>query len=404
MFNRKNCSIHLVVVSLCLGLCCTSLLAQNENTANANNEKQLILNQIELARVQNDEELTKRIAELENKIRQIDQSLEKDGSSSSKINTLVERVQTLEAIQQTLSKKDLSIYQRNYQSAIVNLVSMERELKPLILFNASQDFFQSLTDMSNPLRYEDYRAWYTEFKQFVTEKKEKDPTLMVLGNIINLTGDLTKGAPLAGPFLQVLFDGMGKFVASMGTQKKEIRDKSAKMFELTVVLSQFHHDQQAIEDEWTTINAELSDLKRLHEEALNLNFDMLKIQRASFERSFTKETDANKRLEYLNWLTKTVETNVIQQKEQNPDRWKETYFKQMATVQSLKIRFGQITVQIKENIERYNELLAKYRNNAFLKAKIPVLESKLTQLSGAFDATFNPRDYIDAATGMYIVN
>ena len=366
--------------------------------------KEKILDQIDKERNEYSQILSQKISDLDDRIKEIDASLEKEINTKRRIEGLVERVQTLEVIQQALQQKELNLYQRNYQSAVINLVSMERELKPLMLFNSSREFFTSLTDVSNPMNYQGYKGWFNYFKKYVSENKTKDPSLSVLNNLITLTGDLAKGAPLTGPFTQVLFSGMSSFIESMGSRRRELKEKSVEMFELTMVLSQFTHDQQLIENEWDAINAELEELKKLHDQTLNENFSMLDIPKAEFKQMFTMQNDANKRLVYLNQLAKVVEAQVSRRKAADPDGWKEQYYYQMNVIQSLKVRFGTITFRIKENIAKYDELLKKYKENKHLKTKVADLEVKLNQMNDAFDQTFNPKDYIDSATKMYIVN
>ena len=366
--------------------------------------REQVLNLIDQERSANQMELSMKISELDQKIKEIDLSLEQEKNTKQKLSGLVERVQTLEAIQEAMNEKELNVYQRNYQSGVINLVSMERELKPLLLFNSSRDFFTSLTYVSNPTSYEGYQDWFKEFKEYVYKNQEKDPSLKVLTNLINLTGDLSKGAPLTGPLTEVLFSGMNKFVTSIGKSKKELREKSTKMFELTMVLSQFTHDQQLIETEWEAIHGELQELQKIHQQTLKQNFRILKADPKQFEQQFTRESDAQKRLEYLNGLAKQVEHNVKRERDKNPDHWKESYYFEMSEIQSLKVRFGTITFRIKENIGKYEELLTKYEKDPYLKDRVASLKAKLKQLNDAFDKTFNPKDYIDSASKMYIVN
>ena len=372
--------------------------------ADDKNVREQVLNLIDQERAANQMELTQKITELDQKIKEIDLSLEQEKNTKQKLSGLVERVQTLEAIQEAMNQKELNVYQRNYQSGVINLVSMERELKPLLLFNSSRDFFTSLTYVSNPTSYEGYQEWFKGFKEYINKNQEKDPSLKVLSNLINLTGDMSKGAPLTGPLTEVLFSGMNKFVQSIGKSKKELKEKSIKMFELTMVLSQFTHDQQLIETEWESIHTELQELQKIHQQTLKQNFRILKADHKQFEEHFTRESDAKKRLEYLNALAKRVEKNVQSERSQNPDHWKENYYFEMSEIQSLKVRFGTITYRIKENIGKYEELLTKYENDKYLKERVGQLKAKLNQLNDAFDKTFNPKDYIDSASKMYIVN
>ena len=400
---KKVAPLGLVLLLLWGNIFAQSSTSPSGRLENDKDVRESALMQIEQDREENNEELSQMISDLDQKIKILDRNLERERNAEKKVERLLERVQTLEAIQNAINQKELNVYQRNYQSAIINLVSMERELKPLILFNSSREFFTSLTDVSNPMRYEGYQSWFNTFKEYVSKNKTRNPGLSILNNLITITGDLAQGAPLTGPFTQVLFSGMTQFIDGLGTRQRGLREESEKMFQLTVILSQFTHEQKMIENEWESINAELEELKKLHESTLQDNFGRLNISHDSFRKKFTRESDAIKRLDYLNSLAGIAEKDVAGRKDSNPDRWKEEYYYEMAVVQSLKIRFGNITSRIKENIKKYEELLEKFENDSLIKAKIISLKGKLTQMDDAFDKTFNPSEYIDSAAKMYVV-
>ncbi len=400
---KKVAPLGLVLLLLWGNIFAQSSTSPSGRLENDKDVRESALLQIEQDREENNEELSQMISDLDQKIKILDRNLERERNAEKKVERLLERVQTLEAIQNAINQKELNVYQRNYQSAIINLVSMERELKPLILFNSSREFFTSLTDVSNPMRYEGYQSWFNTFKEYVSKNKTRNPGLSILNNLITITGDLAQGAPLTGPFTQVLFSGMTQFIDGLGTRQRGLREESEKMFQLTVILSQFTHEQQMIENEWESINAELEELKKLHESTLQDNFGRLNISQDNFRKKFTRENDAIKRLDYLNSLAGIAEKDVAARKDSNPDRWKEEYYYEMAVVQSLKIRFGNITSRIKENIKKYEELLEKFENDSLIKAKIISLKGKLTQMDDAFDKTFNPSEYIDSASKMYVV-
>jgi hypothetical protein len=73
-------------------------------------------------------------------------------------------------------------------------------------------------------------------------------------------------------------------------------------------------------------------------------------------------------------------------------------------VQSLKLRFGELTFEIRGIIARYNELVLKYRNDPEIGLKVQALGVKLDAMSDTFDSAFDPIEYINSATRMYLVN
>ena len=109
------------------------------------------------------------ISQLDKKVLSLDNSIKATNKASVKVDKLLERVKALEEIQSTIQENELNVYQANYQSAIINLVSMEREIKPLILFNSTKSFFGTLSETANPTNYPGYKKWYKKFYGFVQD-------------------------------------------------------------------------------------------------------------------------------------------------------------------------------------------------------------------------------------------
>jgi len=73
-------------------------------------------------------------------------------------------------------------------------------------------------------------------------------------------------------------------------------------------------------------------------------------------------------------------------------------------VQSLKLRFGELTFDIRGIISRYNDLVFKYKNDLEIGLKVQALGVKLDAMSDTFDSAFDPTEYVNSATRMYLVN
>lgn len=125
----------------------------------------IVLNELNRERLVQRENLDFRIKQIDSKLSILDESLKNTSSSSEKVEKLIQRVQILEEKQSELDKNVVSVYNYNYSSAILNLVSMEREIKPLNLFNSSKDFYTTLDKVSNPMTYEGYSSWFREFEK-----------------------------------------------------------------------------------------------------------------------------------------------------------------------------------------------------------------------------------------------
>jgi len=169
-----------------------------------------------------------RIKEIDSKITNLDESIRTSNSASEKVEKLLERVKFLEQRQEEIDKNTVSVYKYNYSSAVLNLASMEREIKPLSLFNSSREFYSTLDKVSNPMNYEGYQQWFGKFKGYIEEEKEDDAKLEALNHMLQVTGDLAKGTPFTGMFAGSLIDGISQFVGSLNRRDKELREKSIK--------------------------------------------------------------------------------------------------------------------------------------------------------------------------------
>ncbi|WP_010232126.1 coiled-coil domain-containing protein [Gillisia marina] len=365
---------------------------------------ELVLYQLNKERTLLKENVDSKIKQMDAKISNLDESIRTTNSSSEKIEKLIERVQILEEKQQELDKNLISVYKYNYSSAVLNLASMEREIKPLNLFNSFRDFYTTLDKVSNPMNYEGYAAWFKEFEKYIEENKKDEARLDALSHILQVTGNLAEGTPFTGMFAGSLFDGIGNFINSLGKRDKDLREKSMKMFKLTTSVSQFTHDKDLIETEWNAIAKSLDELKALQEKSMNENIvNILGINKSDFKKRFTDETDAKKRTQYILDISKIAEDKIVEERDKNGENWKQDFYNQMVTVQNLKIRFGTLTFRILENLDKYKVLINKYKQDEYLKDRVDQLDLKLNLVRNSFESTFNPQDYIKASNEMYIV-
>lgn len=395
-----------LILSLSLFVALSGSAVAQSLSSTASNERvtDQVLKELSRERALLSQNLDFRIKEIDSKINNLDESIKNSRNASDKVEKLLERVKFLEERQSEIDKNTISVYKYNYSSAVLNLASMEREIKPLNLFNSSREFYSTLDKVSNPMHYEGYQEWFGKFQDFVKENQEDNARLAALNHIIEVTGDLSQGTPFVGMFAGSLFDGIGTFINSLNRREKELREQSVQMLKLTTSVSQFTHDKDLIETEWDAINKSLDELKNIQDRAMVENFEqMLGIDLKTFGRKFTNETDAKKRTQYILDISKIAENKIVEERESNPENWKQNYHDQMLAVQNLKIRFGDITFRILENLNKYEGLIEKYKKDPYLKDKMSDLELKLDIVKNSFESTFNPQEYIKASNEMYIV-
>ena len=393
--------IHLLIFGLLLSFPAVSQ-AQSFNENQSVTEQ--VLSELNRERSLLSRNLDFRIKEIDSKISNLDESIKNSNSSTEKVEKLLERVKYLEERQEELDKNTVSVYKYNYSSAVLNLASMEREIKPLNLFNSSREFYSTLDQVSNPMNYDGYQEWFSTFKKYVDDEKKADAKLDALSHILTVTGDLTKGTPFTGMLAGSLFDGIGSFINNLKRRDEDLRERSTEMLKLTTSVAQFTHDKDLIETEWESINKSLDELKELQNKALEENLTgMLGINLKEFDKNFTNETDAKKRTQYILDISRIAENKIAEEKAKNPENWKQDYHDQMIAVQNLKIRFGTITFRILENLNKYEHLIEKYKEDTYLKDRMAQLKLKLDLVRNSFENTFNPQEYIKASNEMYVV-
>lgn len=344
------------------------------------------------------------VTKLNHRVDSLDIEIAASRDAKDKADKLLLRVQALEKKQEAVEENELYVYQANYQSAIINLVSMDKEIKPLVLFNAAKSFFTTLTETADPMKYPGYQDWYKRFYAYIEKEKDHDPALDVLHDMVTVTGNITSATPIAGPVFQAFFIGINEYIGQLSAKRKEEREMSQRMFLLTAKLSQFDYDKDLIEQQWDIVSKELEKMQIHYDTILNQNLALLGVKPEEYRNRYTRETDADKRYEFLTELRKKASMLVTDRKAADVKTWKQPIYYELVDVQSLKLRFGDLTFDIRGILSKYNELIAKYKNDPEIGLKVQELEVKLNALDDTFDQAFDPTEYINSATRMYLVN
>lgn len=383
-----------------------SLFLFAQTTDSLSSEKKLrekLLNDIQLNLDKKNNTLDSTLKKIDTRVDKIDSLLKTSTNAKEKADKLLERVQVVEDKQRALEENELNIYQANYQSAIINLLSMEREIKPLVLFNATKNFFNELTSVSNPNTYPDYQEWFKKFKEYIQKNKKNDISLRALNNFITISEAVSSATPLTGVASQMMFSGMSSYINNISKREKELKAQSEAMFALTVSLSQFTDDKDKIEHEWDVITKSLESLQEYYEKVLTRNLSIIGVDKDDFINKFSKENDADKRYLYLSSVRQKTATVVSNLKSNSPKEWKEKIYYELADIQVLKLKYGEITSQINHHISQYETLIKKYKNDSNLASRMDLLDSKLSALKDTFDKAFEPAEYTNSIYRMYKV-
>jgi BMFP domain-containing protein YqiC len=344
------------------------------------------------------------LSRLDNKVDSLDVEIVASRDARDKVDKLLQRVQALEQKQQAIEENELYVYQANYQSAIINLVSMDKEIKPLLLFNSAKSFFSTLSETADPMKYPGYQEWYKGFYNYIEKVKDKDPAMSVLADMVTISGNITNATPIAGPVFQALFIGINDYVNTQAGRRKELKEQSMKMFLLTAKLGEFNYDKDLIEQQWEIVTNDLEKLQIHYDTILNQNLALLQVKPGEYQQRFSKQTDAEQRYQFLTELRKKASSLVTARKAADIKNWKQPIYYELMDVQSLKLRFGELTFEIRGIMSRYNELVLKYKNDPEIGLKVQELGVKLDAMSDTFDGAFDPTEYINSTTRMYLVN
>jgi hypothetical protein len=177
-----------------------------------------------------------------------------------------------------------------------------------------------------------------------------------------------------------------------------------KMFLLTAKLGEFNYDKDLIEQQWEIVTKDLEKLQIHYDTILNQNLALLQIKPADYNAAFSRENDAELRYQFLTDLRKRAAALVTARKAADIKTWKQPIYYELMDVQSLKERFGELTFEIRGIMSKYNEVILKYKSDPEIGLKVQELGVKLDAMSDTFDSAFDPTEYINSATRMYLVN
>lgn len=350
-----------------------------------------------------------------NKLKENDNAIKILQDRLSESNNTQVKITTLDGLQQKLDERIKSLEtaskrKANYngQLALIELLSVQRDLQPAQLFTSSQTFFTQLGNISNLQNYKTFTDWKTEYEKWYVRQDKDDQMLELVNSSINLIGNVANKVPLYGSIVQTATAGIGNLISSFGNRHKELKQQTPEMLKLLSATSQFENQKAIINHEWEQINKELDQLQ-------SENDKLLKDQLVYYGIDYNEYT-----LEYLNATLDTYRDNfktkcrtTINKKLTSLDKdtptankWLgqvETY---MYKVQSLRIRFGNLTNRMLSNIDRYEQLIKLFSDNTKfpqeLTEKIKGLGETLSSVKKNFSATFKPERYIEDSAVMYI--
>jgi chromosome segregation ATPase len=326
-----------------------------------------------------------------------------------------DKVAALERLQKALDNR-LNILEAapitkiglNGQLAFTELLSIQRDIQPASLFLTSQSFFTQLGNVSNIQQYKVFNEWKTEYDQWYTKQKNHDQMLEFVNSSVNLISNAANKVPLYGSIVQTVSSGVSTIITSVGKKDKELVKRTPTMLKLLNIASQFEQQKSEIDHEWESINKELGQLQNENNQLLHEQLDYYGLNKNDYEKKYFRATLDSEREDYKKYCRNIIEEKftALDTSATTKGKWLgqvETY---MYKVQSLRLRFGQLTSRMLSNIERYEQLIAIYSDNSKFPAEFTVnvnnLGKTLATVKNKFNESFNPARYIEDSAVMYI--
>ena len=393
-------------IQLLLAICLTAV---NVTFAQVDTSK-TIVEQIKDDRDRQLKELTEKLQRNEAEVSKLTEKLSSidDKKTSEKIKAMENLQIALDSRIKIIEETPKTRTSLNGQLAFTELLSIQRDIQPADLFLTSRTFFTQLGNVSNLQQYNDFNNWRTEYDNWYTKQKSNDQMLELVNSSVKLIGDAANNVPLYGSIVQTVSSGISALVTSLGRKDKDLAEKTPKMLRLLNVTSQFEYQKSLIDHEWELINKELFQLQLEDSLLLNEQLAYYGLSEKEYRKNYLEETLDNKRETYKNGCRKIISEKLtaLDSDKETKGKWIGQVEIYMYKVQSLRLRFGQLTTRMLSNIERYEHLISVYSDNTKFPSEFT---NKLTGLSGTLSAvknkfytSFRPAKYIEDSAVMYI--
>jgi hypothetical protein len=359
-------------------------------------------------KIERDVELGKLTSELNESDRVIDSlqlSLTSVKGNKKKVESLEKLQVALEGRLKKLEEKPKTEIRLNGQLAFTELLSVQRDIKPADLFLKSQLFFTNLGDIGNINKYTVYTNWKVEYDKWYERKKSNNTVATLITNSLNIVSDISNKVPLYGSISQTITSGLTSIIGELGNRDKALKTKSPEMIQLFNMIGQFEQQKSIIDHEWDLINKELKQLKEENLVLLKDQFEYYDLSYTDFIEEYMKETIDNKRDLFKEKCREGINRKVESFENKNNNTWQRDVETYMYKVQSIRLRFGQLTNRMLSNIDSYKNLIKIYNKPSYpaeFTHKVSNLSSSLNEVRTTFYDSFNPVDYIEDSATMYI--
>lgn len=362
-----------------------------------------------------DNQLKELNEKLKNNEEIVNRLTEKLAATDNKTASDKEKMEDLEKLQFALDNR-LKILEEapktkinlNGQLAFTELLSIQRDIQPLELFLTSQSFFDQLGSIGKIQQYKSFASWKTEFDKWYEKDGKTDAMTGLLQNSLTLISTASSVVPLYGTMVNTAISGVTSLMGTLGKKEKDLYDKTPEMLKILTISSQFEQQKSIIDHEWKLINQELEQLQKENTQLLDEQMLYFAINKQRYESRYLRATLDSEREMFKNECRKSISDKIatLDRLPETKGKWLgqvETY---MYKVQSLRLRFGQLTTRMLANIDQYDSLLKTYSDPGKFPleftSKILAMNTPLNNLRNKFYSSFNPAKYVEDSAVMYI--
>lgn len=296
----------------------------------------------------------------------------------------------------------------NGQLAFTELLSIQRDIQPLELFLTSQSFFDQLGNIGKIQQYKSFASWKIEFDKWYEKDGKTDAMTGLLHNSLTLISSASSVVPLYGSMVNTAISGVTSLMGTLGKKEKDLYDKTPEMLRILTSSSQFEQQKSIIDHEWKLINQELEQLQKENTVLLDEQMNYFDISKQRYESRYLRATLDSDREQFKNECRKSISDKIamLDRSPETKGKWLGQVEIYMYKVQSLRLRFGQLTTRMLANIDQYESLLNNYSDPGKfpleLTTKIVAMNSPLNNLRNKFYSSFNPAKYVEDSAVMYI--
>lgn len=369
----------------------------------------------EQIKTERDNQLKELNEKLKRNEEEVNRLTEKLAATDNKNQTDKEKIVDLEKLQIALDHRLKFIEEGpktklnlNGQLAFTELLSIQRDIQPLDLFLSSQSFFNQLGNIGKIQNYNTFNVWKTEYDNWYNKQGKDDLMMEVINNSLSLISSAGSTIPLYGTMVSTVSSGITALVTSIGKREKDLSDKTPAMLRLLNVTSQFENQKSIIDHEWAQINKELEQLQKENSFLLEDQMTYYGISMLDYKKRYLNATLDIDRETFKNESRKAISEKLanLDNSQETKGKWLgqvETY---MYKVQSLRLRFGQLTTRMLVNMDQYESLIEVYSDSSKFPSEFTTqingLNNSLRTLKSKFYASYNPAKYIEDSAVMYI--